>query len=118
MWEQMGSQNKEMYPEKVEMVVDPAQKTPSLGDDRNGQRRHRDVFFPSEYRESGGGESPLVVVDGVILPCTITTSHVHLRTLYTDTVDSDTVETSFPPESCPLSSLCRPPQCWPLRGLP
>ena len=64
MRERMGSQDKEMYPEKIEMVVDPAQNAPSLWDDWSVQRRHRDVFLPSEYWESGGGESPLVVADG------------------------------------------------------
>lgn len=53
------SQNKDMYPEKVEMVVDPTQETieaVSLGDDRGIQRRHKGVFWSLECGESG---SPL-----------------------------------------------------------
>ena len=53
------SQKEEMYPEKVEMVVDSTQETIetfSLGDDRGIQRRHKGVFWSSECGESG---SPL-----------------------------------------------------------
>lgn len=64
----LGSQNEEVYPEKVEMMmVDPAQEaiqTFSLGDDRSVHRRHSGVFPSSECCGSEGpGEDPLVVVD-------------------------------------------------------
>jgi len=39
-----SSQNEEVDPEKVEMIIDPAQETFSLGGDRNVQRRHKGVF--------------------------------------------------------------------------
>jgi len=42
-WNGLSSQNEEVYPEKVEIVVDPAPETTetlSLWDDRGVQRRH------------------------------------------------------------------------------
>jgi len=45
-WDDLNSQNEEVDPEKVEMVVDPTEKTTrsvSLGDDRSVQRRHKGV---------------------------------------------------------------------------
>lgn len=68
------SQNEDMYPEKVEMVVDLTQEAVeafSLGDDRGIQRRHRGVFRPSECGESGspGGARLAVAGGGILLPC-------------------------------------------------
>lgn len=40
----LSSQNEEVDPEKVEMIIDPAQETFSLGDYRSVQRRHKGVF--------------------------------------------------------------------------
>jgi len=63
----LSSQNEEVYPEKVEMMIHPAQEAIqafSLGDDRSVHRRHSSVFPSSECCESEGpGEDPLLVVD-------------------------------------------------------
>lgn len=40
----LSSQNEKVYPEKIEMVIDSAQESFSLGGDRSVQRRHKGVF--------------------------------------------------------------------------
>ena len=53
------SQNEEMYPEKVEMVVDLTQEAIealSLGYDRGVQRRHKGVLWSSECGERVGAQ--------------------------------------------------------------
>ena len=50
----LSSQNEEVYPEKVEMIIDPAQESFSIGDDRSVQRRHKGVFGRQSAGRAGG----------------------------------------------------------------
>jgi hypothetical protein len=60
----LSSQNEEMDPEKVEVMIDATQETFSLGDDWGVQRRHRGEFWSSECWESEGlEEDPLAATD-------------------------------------------------------